>query len=131
MRRHRVHSRRRVWDREKFPAGIPALADYVHSKGLKFGIYSCAGTHTCAGKPASCGYEEIDAQTFEEWGVDFLKHDFCYVPPGLDGPALYGRMGQAFRATGRPILFSLCEWGGREALEVGRNGRRSHVANSR
>jgi len=102
---------RLTWDVEKFPDGIPALADYVHNKGLKFGIYSCAGSHTCAGKPASYGYEEIDAQTFAEWGVDFLKYDFCYAPPGVDGPMLYRRMGQALRATGRPILFSVCEWG--------------------
>ncbi|MBN1582490.1 MAG: glycoside hydrolase family 27 protein, partial [Anaerolineae bacterium] len=100
-----------TWDRDKFPSGIPALADYVHGKGLKFGIYSCAGTHTCAGKPASFGYEEIDAQTFAGWGVDFLKYDFCHVPPGVDGPMLYRRMGQALRAAGRPILFSICEWG--------------------
>lgn len=102
---------RLTWDRERFPDGIPALADYVHGKGLKFGIYSCAGSHTCAGKPASYGYEEVDAQTFAEWGVDFLKYDFCYVPPGVDGPLLYRRMGQALRATGRPILYSICEWG--------------------
>jgi alpha-galactosidase len=102
---------RLTWDAEKFPDGIPALADYVHGKGLKFGIYSCAGSHTCAGKPASYGYEEVDALTFAEWGVDFLKYDFCYAPPGVDGPALYRRMGQALRATGRPILYSVCEWG--------------------
>lgn len=102
---------RLTWDAETFPSGIPALADYVHSKGLKFGIYSCAGSHTCAGKPASYGFEEIDAQTFAAWGVDFLKYDFCYAPPGVEGPMLYRRMGQALRATGRPILFSLCEWG--------------------
>ena len=100
-----------TWDMEKFPNGIPALAEYVHKKGLKFGIYSCAGSHTCAGKPASYGYEEVDAQTFAEWGVDFLKYDFCYAPPGVDGPQLYQRMGQALRTCGRPILFSLCEWG--------------------
>jgi alpha-galactosidase len=103
---------RLIWDAKKFPQGIPALADYVHQQGLKFGIYSCAGTHTCAGKPASYGYEEDDAQTFAEWGVDFLKYDFCYKPPGTDGPTLYRRMGQALRMTGRPILFSVCEWGG-------------------
>ena len=110
---------RLTWDAEKFPNGIPALADYVHSKGLKFGIYSCAGSHTCAGKPASYGYEEVDAQTFAEWGVDFLKYDFCYAPAGVHGPTLYKRMGQALRATGRPILFSLCEWGGRKPWEWG------------
>lgn len=100
-----------TWDKDKFPEGIPALADYIHERSLKFGIYSCAGSHTCASKPASYGYEEEDAQTFAEWGVDFLKYDFCYVPPGTDGPMLYRRMGQALRATGRPILFSICEWG--------------------
>ncbi len=73
---------RLTWDAAKFPDGIQPVADYVHSKGLKFGIYSCAGSHTCAGKPASYGYEEIDARTFAEWGVDFLKYDFCYAPPG-------------------------------------------------
>ena len=102
---------RLTWDEDKFPNGIPGLATDIHSKGMKFGIYSCAGTHTCAGKPASYGYEEIDAQTFADWGVDFLKYDFCYVPAGVDGPMLYHRMGQALRSTGHPILFSLCEWG--------------------
>lgn len=102
---------RLTWDTEKFPSGIPALADYVHSLGLKFGIYSCAGIRTCAGKPASYGYEEVDAQTFAEWGVDFLKYDYCYRPLGVAGVPLYRRMGQALRATGRPILFSACEWG--------------------
>lgn len=102
---------RLTWDTTKFPDGIRPVADYIHNKGLKFGIYSCAGSHTCGGRPASYGYEEIDAQTFAEWGVDFLKYDFCYVPPGVNGMALYQRMGQALRATGRPILFSICEWG--------------------
>jgi len=110
---------RLTWDPETFPNGIPALADYVHSKGLKFGIYSCAGSHTCAGKPASYGYEEVDARSFAEWGVDFLKYDFCYAPAGTDGPMLYRRMGQALRATGRPILFSLCEWGKHKPWEWG------------
>ena len=110
---------RLTWDSEIFPNGIPALADYVHDKGLKFGIYSCAGSHTCAGKPASYGYEEVDAQTFAEWGVDFLKYDFCYAPAGVDGPMLYRRMGQALRATGRPILYSLCEWGSHKPWEWG------------
>jgi len=103
-----------VPDAAKFPDGIKPVAEYVHSKGLKFGIYSCAGSYTCAGKPASYGYEEADAQTFADWGVDFLKYDFCYAPAGTDGPTLYRRMGQALRATGRPIIFSLCEWGKHE-----------------
>jgi len=110
---------RLTWDPETFPNGIPALANYVHSKGLKFGIYSCAGSHTCAGKPASYGYEEVDAHSFAEWGVDFLKYDFCYAPAGTDGPMLYRRMGQALRSTGRRILFSLCEWGKHKPWEWG------------
>jgi alpha-galactosidase len=110
---------RLAWDEGKFPEGIPAVAEYVHGQGLKFGIYSCAGSHTCAGKPASYGYEEIDAQTFADWGIDFLKYDFCYAPPGVDGPMLYQRMGQALRATGRPILFSICEWGRHQPWEWG------------
>jgi len=110
---------RLTWDTTKFPHGMPALAEYVHSKGLKFGIYSCAGSHTCAGKPASYGYEEVDAQTFAEWGVDFLKYDFCFAPAGVDGPKLYQRMGQALRATGREILFSVCEWGTNKPWEWG------------
>ncbi|HEX2905614.1 MAG TPA: glycoside hydrolase family 27 protein [Phototrophicaceae bacterium] len=102
---------RLVPDPAKFPSGIKTLADYIHSKGLKFGIYSCAGAKTCAGKPGSFGYEELDARTFAAWGVDYLKYDFCYKPANTDGPALYRRMGQALRATGRPIVFSACEWG--------------------
>ena len=108
-----------TWDAAKFPDGIPAVAETVHDRGLKFGIYSCAGSHTCGGKPASFGYEEIDARTFAEWGVDFLKYDFCYRPPGVEAVTLYRRMGQALRATGRPILFSLCEWGGHKPWEWG------------
>jgi alpha-galactosidase len=110
---------RLTWDGNKFARGIPSLAEEIHRRGLKFGIYSCAGSHTCAGKPASYGYEEVDAQTFAGWGVDLLKYDFCYAPPGVDGPALYQRMGQALRATGRPILFSICEWGRHKPWEWG------------
>lgn len=102
---------RLVPDPAKFPNGIKALSAYVHSKGLKFGIYSCAGSFTCMGKPASYGYEEIDARTFAEWDVDFLKYDFCYKPAGADGIMLYARMGQELRATGRPIVYNVCEWG--------------------
>lgn len=102
---------RLAWDVKKFPKGIKDVADYVHGKGLKFGIYSCAGNLTCGRKPSSFGYEEEDAQTFAEWGVDFLKYDFCYKPVGVSGRTLYERMGQALRATGRPIVFSMCEWG--------------------
>jgi len=112
---------------EKFPDGIKAVADYVHAKGLKFGIYSCAGSHTCGVRPASFGYEEEDAQTFADWGVDFLKYDFCYKPVGVDGRALYERMGQALRATGRPIVFSMCEWGSMKPWEWGASRAGAHM----
>jgi alpha-galactosidase len=110
---------RLTWNPQCFPDGIKPLADYAHSKGLKFGIYSCAGTHTCAGKPASYGYEDIDAQTFAEWEVDFLKYDACYIPPATDTPMLFKRMGQALRMTGREILYSICEWGNHKPWEWG------------
>ncbi len=98
-------------DPEKFPHGMKAVADYVHSKGLKFGMYSCAGTLTCAGYPASFDHEFLDAQTFADWGVDFLKYDFCYFPKTADGRTHYRRMAMALKATGRPILLSACNWG--------------------
>ena len=69
-----------VPDKTKFPNGMKAVSDYVHSKGLKFGMYSCAGLRTCADYPSSYGHEFVDAKTFAEWGVDFLKYDFCYFP---------------------------------------------------
>lgn len=96
---------------EKFPNGIAAVADYVHKKGFKFGIYSCAGVRTCADYPGSFDHEFLDAKTFAEWGVDFLKYDFCNVPASAHGPLLYRRMGHALRASGREILFSACNWG--------------------
>ena len=97
--------------REKFPNGMKAVADYVHSKGLKFGMYSSAGSLTCAGYPASFDHEFTDAQTFAEWGVDFLKYDYCFKPTNEYGPQLYRRMGTALANCGRDILFSACSWG--------------------
>jgi len=102
---------RLVADPEKFPNGIKAVSDYVHSKGLKFGIYSCAGTMTCAQYPGSYEYEFIDAATFAEWGVDFLKYDYCFTPAFEHGELLYRRMGLALANCGRDILFSACSWG--------------------
>ncbi len=110
---------RLTWDTDRFPNGIRPVADYIHSKGLKFGIYSCSGSHTCGGRPGSYGYEEIDARTFAEWEVDYLKYDFCYIPAGTDAFSLYQRMGQALRATERPIVFSVCEWGNNEPWKWG------------
>ncbi len=111
LRRRDARTCRIVPDPEKFPDGMKALADYVHSKGLKFGMYSCAGQRTCADYPGSFDHEYLDAQTFAEWGVDFLKYDFCYKPRGFEGDLLYRRMGMALRASGRDILFSACNWG--------------------
>ncbi len=102
---------RLVADPEKFPHGMKFIADYVHGKGLKFGMYSCAGTLTCAGYPSSFDHEFVDAQTFADWGVDFLKYDFCHFPKTANGRISYRRMAMALRATGRPILFSACNWG--------------------
>ena len=99
-----------IADSSRFPEGIKFLADYVHSKGLKFGIYTCCGTKTCGGRPGSFGYEDIDAQTYAEWGVDFIKEDWCFTD-GLDTRTQYQIMSDAIKETGRSMLLSLCEWG--------------------
>ena len=109
--RERDENGRLVPDPEKFPSGMKALADYVHSKGLKFGMYSCAGTHTCAEYPGGFEHEFIDAATYAAWGVDFLKYDYCNKPRYVDGAMLYRRMAMALRNCGRDILFSACNWG--------------------
>ena len=102
---------------EKFPNGMKAVADYVHSKGLKFGMYSCAGNLTCAGYPGSFEHEFTDAETFAEWGVDFLKYDYCYHSNIIHGKYLYRRMGTALKNCGRDILFSACSWGADNTAE--------------
>jgi len=102
---------RLVADPVKFPHGMKAVADYVHAKGLKFGMYSCAGNLTCAGYPGSFEHEFVDAETFAGWGVDFLKYDYCYHSPIIPGQYLYRRMGLALDNCGRDILFSACSWG--------------------
>jgi hypothetical protein len=93
---------------------MKAVADYVHSKGLKFGMYSCAGARTCAGYPGSYDHEFVDAQTFADWGVDYLKYDYCNFPSSGDCKARYLTMSMALKATGREILFSACNWGQQE-----------------
>jgi alpha-galactosidase len=100
-----------VVDAEKFPGGIKALADYVHSKGLKFGIYTDAGTMTCAKRPGSIGHEYQDARQYAAWGVDYLKEDWCNTLPGQNAESSYTLMRNALAETGRPIVFSICEWG--------------------
>ena len=99
-----------IVDDKNFPSGMKALADYVHSKGLKFGIYSCAGTMTCAGRPGSFGYEFQDARTYASWGVDYLKYDWCNNE-GRNAQAAYKIMSDALKKSGRPIILSICEWG--------------------
>ncbi len=99
-----------VPDSNRFPSGMKALADYVHSRGLKFGLYSDAGTKTCQGRPGSKGFEEKDAQQYAAWGVDYLKYDWCSTE-GQDTREAYSKMSRALRAAGRPIVFSICEWG--------------------
>ncbi|MDX3660037.1 ricin-type beta-trefoil lectin domain protein [Streptomyces sp. ID05-26A] len=100
-----------VPSRTKFPNGIKAVADYVHGKGLKLGIYSSAGTTTCAGYPASLGNEQRDADLWASWGVDYLKYDNCGDHQGRSGQARYTAMRDALARTGRSIFFALCNWG--------------------
>ena len=99
-----------VPDSTKFPNGMKALADYVHGKGLKLGLYSDRGTKTCAGKPGSYSYETKDAQTYASWGVDYLKYDNCSPATGSNIQTDYTNMANALKATGRPIAFSICAW---------------------
>jgi alpha-galactosidase len=93
-----------------FPNGMKSLGDYIHGKGLKYGIYSDAGYNTCAGRPASLGHETADANTYASWGVDYLKYDNCNTD-GTPPEKRYPVMRDALNATGRPIFFSMCEWG--------------------
>ncbi len=98
-------------DPEKFPNGMKAVADALHEMGFKFGMYGCAGTLTCDGYPGSFDHEYVDAATFAEWGVDFLKYDYCFHSNLIHGRYLYRRMGLALKNCGRDILFSACTWG--------------------
>jgi alpha-galactosidase len=97
-------------DPDRFPSGMKALADYIHARGLKFGIYSCAGDRTCGGRPGSRGREFQDALTYAQWGVDYLKYDWCNTGQ-LNAEEAYKTMRDALYAAGRPVVFSLCEWG--------------------
>jgi alpha-galactosidase len=99
-----------VADPKQFPSGIKALADYVHSKGLKFGLYSDAGSKTCAGRPGSQGHEYQDALQYARWGADYLKYDWCNTGT-RNAQEAYLTMSTALLSTGRPIVFSICDWG--------------------
>ena len=99
-------------DPEKFPSGMKALADYVHSKGLRLGIYSDAALLTCAGYTASYGFEQQDAKTFAEWGIDYLKYDYCHAPSdSAVAHERYKKMADALQNSGRKIVLGVCEWG--------------------
>ena len=99
-----------IVDAARFPTGMKALGDYIHAKGLKFGIYSDAGRLTCGKRPGGYGHEYQDARQYAEWGVDYLKYDWCSTYT-QDAKSSYETMSDALRASGRPIVFSLCEWG--------------------
>ena len=99
-----------VVDSTKFPSGIKALADYVHSKGLKLGIYTDAGRLTCEKRPGSYNHELQDARTYAAWGVDYVKVDWC-ASEGLDPKVQYAKFRDALAQAGRPIVFSICNWG--------------------
>jgi alpha-galactosidase len=113
-----------IADPAKFPSGIKTLVDYIHSKGLKVGIYSNAAPLTCGGYTASLHFEEQDAKTFADWGIDYLKYDYCEAPEdAITAQIRYKTMADALKKSGRNIALGICEWGGRKpwlwASEVG------------
>lgn len=110
MNENRDENGNLIADPIKFPSGMKALADYIHSKGLKFGIYNCAGAKTCAGFPGSRGHEYQDAQQYASWGVDYLKYDWCNTK-NINAIGAYTTMRDAIYDADRPIVFSICEWG--------------------
>eukprot|EP00934_Nitzschia_sp_Nitz4_P007167 Nitzschia sp. Nitz4//scaffold189_size62959//44644//45903//NITZ4_006315-RA/size62959-processed-gene-0.25-mRNA-1//1//CDS//3329539917//7157//frame0 len=119
-------------DPTKFPSGIPALREYIHSLGLKIGLYSDAGMFTCKRRPGGMGYETKDAATYAAWEIDYLKYDNCYNL-GMDVKWRYHRMHKALNSTGRPIFFSMCEWGeerpAKWAKSIGNSWRTTHDIN--
>jgi alpha-galactosidase len=102
-----------IVDAKRFPHGMKALVDYVHSRGLKAGTYTDIGVNTCAGKPyqGSYQYEDQDAATFAAWGMDFIEMDYCNRPTGVTGRVIYERMAAAIQKTGRPMVFYICSQG--------------------
>jgi alpha-galactosidase len=105
-----------VADKDRFPHGMKYVADYIHSKGLKFGIYSCAGKLTCEKRPGGLGHEYQDARSYARYGVDYLKYDWCNSST-QDAKSSYANMRDALFAAGRPIVFSICEWGSNKPWE--------------
>eukprot|EP01048_Picozoa_sp_COSAG05_P018183 COSAG05_NODE_2613_length_2837_cov_1.206355_1_plen_580_part_00 len=102
-----------------FPSGMKAMAEWLHQRGFKLGLYSDAGTATCQGRMGSLGHEQADAATLAEWGVDLLKYDTCNQPAGTDPKMVYPKMGRALNATGRDIWYMMCEWGHANPAEGG------------
>jgi alpha-galactosidase len=119
MTRERDKNGDLVPDPVKFPSGMKALVDYVHSKGLKFGLYNCAGTKTCAGYPGTRGYEYQDARFYTSLNIDFLKYDWCNTE-GINAKEAYTTMSNALKTAGKPIVFSLCEWGDNQPWNWGK-----------
>ncbi len=113
-------------DPKRFPSGMKALADYVHARGLKLGIYSDAGTETCAGRPGSLGHEYQDALQYARWEVDYLKYDWCNTT-NVNPRGAYQLISDALCAAGRPIFLSMCEWGDNQpwrwARDIGHSWR--------
>ena len=113
-------------DPKTFPSGMKALADYIHERGLKIGIYSDVGNTTCAGKPGSRGHEYQDALAYARWGIDYVKYDWCDTK-GINAPAAYATMRDAIGASGREMVLSICEWGDNKpwewATEIGHSWR--------
>jgi alpha-galactosidase len=109
-----------IADPDKFPNGMKAVVDYVHSKGLKFGIYNCAGSKTCGGYPGSRGHEYQDALLYASWGIDYLKYDWCNTEK-INAEGAYITMRDALYAAGRPVVFSLCEWGDNQPWTWGKD----------
>ncbi|MEI7726880.1 MAG: glycoside hydrolase family 27 protein [Bacteroidota bacterium] len=107
-------------DPKRFPGGMKKLGEYLHSLGLKFGIYSDAGSATCRGRPGSLGYEYQDAMTYADWGVDYLKYDWC-AHGTQDAVSSYQLMHNALAKAGRPVVYSICEWGKNKPWEWGKN----------
>lgn len=93
-----------------FPSGMKSLGDYIHNAGMKFGLYSSAGTNTCQGRAGSLNYEQIDANDYASWNVDYLKYDNCHNE-GVPSAERYSIMRDALNSTGRPIFYSICNWG--------------------
>lgn len=129
MANERDENGRQYANKARFPHGMKYLADYLHERGLKLGIYSSAGATTCAGYPGSYNFESIDAQTYAEWGIDYLKYDACGDTEGHTFKELNYKMTSALKATGRPILYEICIfsseethlWGG-EIADMWRTG---------